>query len=367
MTTPSKIKEQKVNLYRFGNDMMDLPAKEYFLTFKDTIPSSIHFDELKSEIREELTKNGWQQFFYCESYSPKSDPYSGVSFWIKKDFYLNLSIHSRGERCNATLAFPHNHPKIEVEEEVKFIASYISKSSESKFYILIKEDYGFNVRDFTVKIPENADLSVNYGEGFLSVHENIKAKLSSEDSGLFILHGSPGCGKSTYIKKLAGEIPHKKFVYIPEFMISMLNNPEMIGLFIEHQNSVLVIEDAEKIIMNRESDSSSLVSIILNISDGILSDILKIPIILTYNTETENVDSALLRKGRLKYKHEFKPLSEKEAIKVLKKNKVSDKQIEQLKSEGKIKEGMSIADVFFISEDVGEIKEEKKPTLGFGV
>ena len=355
-----------------------MSAKEYFLTFFETLPSMMYFEEISATILKDLESKGWKKIFYSDSFvhtkatptfSPSEPIYEKTStFWAKGDFLMKVGLHSRGQKCNISLSFPCNKPEPVVKLEIDYIATFVDTSKESKFYILIKDEYSLNIRDFKVKVPSNIDLNLNYGDGFSEVHDAIKKKLSTEDSGLFVFHGAPGCGKSTYIKKLAEEIPDKKFVYIPEFMINLLNSPETINLFIEHQNSVLVIEDAEKIIMSREQDASSMVSIILNLSDGILSDILKIPVILTYNTKTENIDDALLRKGRLKFKYEFKPLKLANVIGILKNNGATDEEIEVLKKDGKIKDDMSIAEVFFLTENNGVVnnKKEDKPKFGFG-
>jgi ATP-dependent 26S proteasome regulatory subunit len=45
------------------------------------------------------------------------------------------------------------------------------------------------------------------------------------------------------------------------------------------------------------------------LSDGLLSDCLNIQIIATFNTDLLNIDEALLRKGRLIAKYEFKELT----------------------------------------------------------
>jgi len=47
---------------------------------------------------------------------------------------------------------------------------------------------------------------------------------------------------------------------------------------------------------------------LLNISDGLLYDCLNIQIICSFNIDIIKVDSALLRKGRLIAKYEFKEL-----------------------------------------------------------
>ena len=60
--------------------------------------------------------------------------------------------------------------------------------------------------------------------------------------------------------------------------------------------------------MKRGENDSSAVSALLNISDGLLSDCLNIQIICSFNTDLSKVDSALMRKGRLIAKYEFKEL-----------------------------------------------------------
>jgi hypothetical protein len=299
----SKIKD----FYNFRADDIEVSLKEYFLIFKETLPSQYSLDNIDVSLIEDLSKNGWGKFVFSELIKIKDEQKSNyslnelsemnsdrsTSFWIKDNFYLRVAKHSNGKTCFCALGFPYNEPNEKIQEVVSYLKNFLNiKDKDSKFYILIKEDFGINLRDFKVNSPENPNYELNYGEGFLDKHNLIKNKLEKDNSGLFVFHGDPGCGKSTYIKSLAKEIPSKKFIYVPEFMISSLNDPELISIFLYHTNCILVIEDAEKVIVSRENDKSSLVSVVLNISDGILSDILKIPVILTYNTKSENIDEA---------------------------------------------------------------------------
>jgi len=80
-------------------------------------------------------------------------------------------------------------------------------------------------------------------------------------------------------------------------------------LLIDNPDSVLVIEDAENIIMDRKHSSGSSVSNLLNISDGLMADFLNIQLICTFNNSLTLVDEALLRKGRLIAKYEFGKLA----------------------------------------------------------
>jgi hypothetical protein len=82
-------------------------------------------------------------------------------------------------------------------------------------------------------------------------------------------------------------------------------NPDFIELLIDNPNTVLIIEDAENIIMDRKHQAGSAVSNLLNISDGLLADFLNVQLICTFNSSLTMVDEALMRKGRLIAKYEF--------------------------------------------------------------
>lgn len=96
-------------------------------------------------------------------------------------------------------------------------------------------------------------------------------------------------------------------------MANAITNPNLISILVDNPNSVFVIEDAENIIIDRNKNGSSPVSALLNISDGLLSDCLNIQILCSFNTDISKVDNALMRKGRLIAKYEFKELEVEKA------------------------------------------------------
>ena len=75
------------------------------------------------------------------------------------------------------------------------------------------------------------------------------------------------------------------------------------------KDSVFVLEDCEILLSDRMNTGNHLLSTILNLSDGILGDGLNIKFICTFNADINKLDEAILRKGRLKYKYEFKELT----------------------------------------------------------
>ncbi|HET7117071.1 MAG TPA: AAA family ATPase [Hanamia sp.] len=162
--------------------------------------------------------------------------------------------------------------------------------------------------------PTHLDINLYYNDDFKIIDALIRERLAKEnDKGIVLLHGLPGTGKTTYLRYLIGNLK-KKVMFVSPSVAGNLMNPEFMGLLLDNPNAVLVIEDAENIIMDRKYSSHSSVSNLLNISDGLLSDCLNVQIICTFNSKIGLVDNALLRKGRLIARYEFEKLSIEKAI-----------------------------------------------------
>ena len=98
-----------------------------------------------------------------------------------------------------------------------------------------------------------------------------------------------------------------------------MDNPEITSLIISNPNSIIIIEDAEELIVSREKDSNPAISMLLNLTDGLLGYCLGMNFICTFNTQLGNIDNALLRKGRLTTLYEFKALTVDKTNQLLKK------------------------------------------------
>lgn len=108
-------------------------------------------------------------------------------------------------------------------------------------------------------------------------------------------------------------------IYVPPDMAKKISKPEMLTFLLTQQNAVLIIEDAENIIRDRNEisiDASQAVANLLNLSDGLLGDAMHMQILATFNCDLGVVDQALLRKGRLIANYEFGKL-EVENAKIL--------------------------------------------------
>jgi hypothetical protein len=247
---------------------------------------------------------------------------------------------------------------------IKDFKPFVYTSKNPQINVFVKNQYGEYVfESISVKLPDNLKLNDSYGEKFVAISDNIENKLKKATSGLFMFHGPSGTGKSTYIKYLSTKID-RDFIYIPNTMLeTFTTDPSCLQMLIQKSNSVLVLEDAEKLIMKRHGDSldTSAVSSILNMTDGIMGDILNISLIITYNCDAKDIDPALKRKGRLKINYKFDLLSKDDAIDLAKKLNYSEEIIND-----KITKPMSLADIFNLEEVVSfENDQNNLKKIGF--
>jgi ATPase family associated with various cellular activities (AAA) len=149
-------------------------------------------------------------------------------------------------------------------------------------------------------------LSLHYGPGSDEWHRGFVEKLNHRANGLSIFEGRPGTGKTSYLRHLMGVLKEShRFYFVPTSTMGVLSQPEFIGFWAEQRRNhasrrfVVILEDSDAALMTRSSDNREQVSAILNLSDGMLADFLRLQIICTINCSTAEIDPALLRPGRL--------------------------------------------------------------------
>jgi ATP-dependent 26S proteasome regulatory subunit len=132
-----------------------------------------------------------------------------------------------------------------------------------------------------------------------------------------------------------------------------LLKPAFISFLLNNKNSILVIEDAEKVVASRENGGEdSVVSTILQLTDGLFSDFLNIKIICTFNTDIDRIDKALLRKGRMIARYHFLPLSAEKTAALAKKLGHDD-----------VTESLTLAEIFQFEQT--DFKDPAKKSIGF--
>ena len=221
-----------------------------------------------------------------------------------------------------------------------------NKRKPLEINLVVRIGRGIELREMEIK-RTRLDLNLFYEDTFKGIDEVIRKRLNQKnDKGIVLLHGLPGTGKTTYLRYLIGKLK-KRVLFLSPGIAGNLMNPDFIELLINNPDTVLIIEDAENIIMDRRTSSDSAVSNLLNISDGLLADFLNVQLICTFNSPLTMIDSALMRKGRLIAKYEFGKLS------VSKAQRLSD----HLKYNSIITKPMTVAEVTNQHEQVFEPKQ----------
>lgn len=367
-----------------GIDDSSLEEVYYFLyhsLIKDTgiLPSIIRIEYVEPKLLNYIKKEFDASLICINDYIPTGRPRPKNEGEVFEDMiteqertYL-FSIKSPNCKYPILIRLASERKKLEFvacsfgnEELNAFVAPLAKKfayksdyTNELIFGVLYPEGPRLTIRELPLddKHVKSLNLELNYGIGFKKHHDIITSKLKDSKRGLFIFHGESGVGKTTYIKYLAHLFGGSRmFIFIPTTNLESLASPALLPVLLDYQNSVLVLEDAEKAVVSREllTGNESLVSTLLNIGEGILGSMLNLSLIVTFNTKKEEIDKALLRKGRLLYEHEFKSLNKDDAFRLLK----------ELGHERVVSVPMTLADIYNINADTGH-KEEEVKKIGF--
>lgn len=234
----------------------------------------------------------------------------------KKKFHFDRTVIILNNHCliefdNDYCEILHNGKEdVFLNEVTAFLMSFKErqKRQPSEINIIIRDSGGLDLK--TVEVQKTKlDISLYYEDDFKEINDIIQRRLQQKkDKGIILLHGLPGTGKTTYLRYLIGRIK-KRILFLSPSIAGNLMNPEFVDLLMDNPNTVLIIEDAEQILMDRKFTNDSSVSGLLNISDGLLADFLNVQLICTFNSPLTMIDKALLRKGRLIANYEFGKLS----------------------------------------------------------
>jgi len=223
---------------------------------------------------------------------------------------------------------------------LKDILANRTKDNYGNAYVLASNYDGITTKKLGVAAvkfePEN--YAEETKDGVAAILEDLKSPFPR--GKLTVIEGEPGTGKTFLVRSLISEIPGAFFVIIPPPMIARLSDPNMIPTLLKLKSNdysefpgddmpmekpdpnapsnpiVIVVEDADECLALRDNANMPSISSILNLTSGILGDLLDIRIIATTNAKRSDMDEALFRDGRLSYHLEVQKLSPVEATAV---------------------------------------------------
>ena len=338
----------------------DVPVDQIFVHYFDGLPSKYHNSTkmYSQKLLDYILGKGYKKECQISSFGRKYDIESSFTMLVNKDTRTMIMLKTFNDKKEPLFEITFYYDITRGEFNTFFnmdeLLEYEVKLKKSGINLVKVEMGHMDTEEYEMNVPD-IDLELNYGTEFLKVHEVILKRLNKpNDKGIILFHGDPGTGKTSYIKYLTRLITDKEILFIPPSMAESLSEPSIIPFLMEHKNSVLIVEDAERVIADREGNGSSMgVSNILNLTDGILGDCLNIQVIATFNMRREKIDQALLRKGRLIAEHKFTKLTIDESNNLLK----------HIGKEGVVTESMTLADIYNIDEELFKVDDKLK--IGF--
>ena len=285
-------------------------GENYFIHLYNTMPSkksvsNVNIEQIYAEMKRNC--NEFDLLWDWEYTYAKRDMNNLMCYYQLEDQVL-MRTEKSAETTMAVIYFDSSKRKV-VEDKYwnLLLAAQPKKSDKAVVKMLAKTDWGLSFERFEfnpVAIKRN-----NYNTDFWDFDAHLSNHLIKNDGGLVLLHGDPGTGKTSYLLHQCSNLPSKNFIYIPPNMTNAISDPNLICLMRDEQDAVLIIEDAEDILATRNMGNSAAVSNLLNLTDGFLSKCFDLTVLCTFNCRLNEIDKALLRKGRLKGRYEFGRLS----------------------------------------------------------
>lgn len=235
------------------------------------------------------------------------------------------------------------------KEVTEFLKEVIALSTEEK-NITVKWVVDSQGRDFEITSPFKQKISDSL---YPFIKEGVKSyvnKFLDSDQSILILIGEPGMGKTTLLRYILAEMNKKAYVTFDE---AVMANDYVFGEFVNSKSAgAFVIEDADTMLKSRQ-DNNKLMAKFLNVGDGLISLGQKKLIFTTNLPSTNDIDPALMRRGRCFDVLNFRKLTLEEA------NKVCVEYDKPLLTEGT---SFTLAEIF----NQEEIEKEQTSSMKFG-
>jgi hypothetical protein len=367
--TPAMEKPLAGNLLDSLDQNKRFRASAYYSVCFGIMPSGVRFGQpihRKKETVEtilnelELDKYGFVPLiknWVTEDFQTAQPDDDYVYEYVFKSEAGRMVIHLAAREVYFSIDFLYDVERVDTEQWILAIIHKLrtkfGTAKQPQFKVLMHHEGMFGTEDVSTNDFKSIDITELYNGDFLEVDKAISDFMSKQESGIILLHGEPGTGKTTYIKHLICKFTDREFIFVQNDFVSELLKPNFISFLLQNKDAVLVIEDAEKVVVPRDHASeASVVSTILQLTDGLFSDFLNIKIICTFNTDVSRIDKALLRKGRMVAKYNFSALSPEKTAALAK--KLGHENVDG---------SLTLADIF--GYDKLDFKEDNQRKIGF--
>lgn len=308
-------------------------------------------------------------FFFDEPDEDEEDDDCEEDVFLTEKFNYNKTLNKLIENCPEGIVYSWKGYRIFITDEfLVFRGTIFHKNKErpqvctdnivldknsDHNLIYISIDVKGNIHRQLMPIKESeVILEENYNDD--CPYSKIEDAINKESkSSIMLLFGLPGTGKTYLLRKLIIEHPELNFYWLDNSMFGRIDSTEFSEFIMKCKNGIFIMEDCELVIKDREDSYNTLITPLLQLTDGLIGDSLGLKFICTFNTDLKNVDPALQRKGRCSVSYEFKKLD---------KNKVQALW-NKLNIPKQATEDLALCDVLNVQTDNGVNQEKRK--LGF--
>ncbi len=317
--------------------LSNLPGIE---VYRETVEYQINNNKVKEKVKDTLINNPATKKINDTSLKDLNYIHNKGKIYINKERAYMIYMHNTVDMWkffdNQHGNFTHcNNINILSSGDVSdVIAEIYSKAKldleiqkdpiENVFYVYTIQPgaNGLQLAASKVSLEDGIEIS-QYSHSIQKQYRQLVKHLRKDKKGLSLLSGEPGTGKTTLIRKLMIDVRNagKKFIFLNAQNAEILGNPSIFALLTNNPDNIIILEDCESAVGRRVntgegdqfSNRSAVTANLLNLTDGILADIVRTQVIMTMNTDENTIDPAFLRKGRLCNKLKFEKHTEDEA------------------------------------------------------
>ncbi len=264
-----------------------------------------------------------QEYIIAPSGLTKQLKWATVCFALEPDLFVTAFSSRTGSGDDGyKITVTADKPERAAETIAMLRKRYAPKPEESdgpSFFILTsRSDRPQRAPLQESHLMTDEQLTLHYGSEFAAWSKSFTSGM--DEPGISILCGETGTGKTSFIRHVMYSLSAThRFYFIPVDNFALLSSDSLMNFWkVEQQKhraaqKVLVLEDAETILMNREDHERNPVSTILNLTDGLMTQFVEVHLLATLNCKRESLDKALLRPGRLRFFRDFQRLELKHA------------------------------------------------------
>lgn len=147
----------------------------------------------------------------------------------------------------------------------------------------------------------------NYPASVLTPFRQGMESIFKGETGILLVDGPPGTGKTHLVRALIHEAPPTvTCVVVPNTVSVNVASPAFMEVLLRQSRTtgsatLLILEDADVLLARRDDHraDASAVTGLLNMSDGILGQMLQVSVLATSNLGKMEMDLAIMRSGRL--------------------------------------------------------------------